>query len=881
MIDSAAPDPAEAVAAEQGGHREEPGRHAASGDTDAASPAGRRGTAASFRDLTAKLKARPAPRPAAPAAVPPPPEPLEPPTAFLQEPAAPAEETALPESALEISQEPAAEEAVQPPLEMLQEPEVPEAAVPDADASSAEEEEPSLPFPPDPITDEQVWPAEEALQIAEEAYEPEISEQPSEPADETDLFLQTFSDAPSEDALAPKEGPLSLLDTDFAQLMNAFLSGDDAPERKAPQSETPATIHEEAEDGEDGIEAAILKPLGKEAGPEASKRETDILAEGDAEVAPGVQEEDAFAAPLAEVYEPTEAEAYAKAAPEAIEDVSPADEAFPADDVSSTDVEEPAREMPLAFDLPRLEDFEDAADATPPDLEQAGMDAEPGAPAEAAEAEAGASEFAQSHENGAEEVEDIEEPDPVPESDPEIAQEPAPLEEAAPLEPHQLAEDFSEAVEEPTTLLAEVDDPLPIEASAAQETAEEAVAPEEDAPIDTPQPTEESFEVAEEPAASPAEVDAPLQVEASTMPETAENPAAEASEAPEIPPVVMRPDPKSAETARMLLDIMSMPSGASQPQERALAADTLLRLVDRMPEAALIGLAERLSIMDVPPQLLVKRLIVHPNADVAGPLLENCNAITDRDLIEIASAAAPARLKTIARRRHISSALADALIRRDDTALSLTLIRNQNALLSHDAFRELAERAKSHPSLQAPLATRADTPTPVAFELFWFLPMELRRYVLSRFLTDSATLERILKLARSVEEGTRPSEARRAGQAELDELVALIGTGRRDEAARLMASLADICEPCALRVIGDSEGEPQTVVLKALGLSRKRFSETIDAWRSSPDVAISAERDTTDLKALFDTLSFNKARVLLTYWDWAARRSGPYARQAA
>jgi hypothetical protein len=43
----------------------------------------------------------------------------------------------------------------------------------------------------------------------------------------------------------------------------------------------------------------------------------------------------------------------------------------------------------------------------------------------------------------------------------------------------------------------------------------------------------------------------------------------------------------SAETARMLLDIMAMPSGAVQPQERALAGDTLLRLVSRMPVASL------------------------------------------------------------------------------------------------------------------------------------------------------------------------------------------------------------------------------------------------------------------------------------------------------
>src|SRR5690606_36227470 len=114
-----------------------------------------------------------------------------------------------------------------------------------------------------------------------------------------------------------------------------------------------------------------------------------------------------------------------------------------------------------------------------------------------------------------------------------------------------------------------------------------------------------------------------------------------------------------------------------------------------------------------------------------------------------------------------------------------------------------------------------------------------------------------------------------------ERLVALIGSGETAEAVRLMASLADICEACAERVISDPAGEPLTVVLKALGLSRKRFAETVEEWRSSPAVALDPARDTDDLRILFDTLSFNKARVLLTYWDWSARRSGPYAREAA
>jgi uncharacterized protein (DUF2336 family) len=343
-------------------------------------------------------------------------------------------------------------------------------------------------------------------------------------------------------------------------------------------------------------------------------------------------------------------------------------------------------------------------------------------------------------------------------------------------------------------------------------------------------------------------------------------------------------DPASGETARMLLDIMSLPAGTAQPQERALAADTLLRLIDRMPVASLIALCERLCIMESPPPLLIRRLIGHLNVDVAGTLLEKCAAISDQDLLELTETGDMARLRIIARRRQVSPALGDALIRRGDPSVLLTLVRNPGAQLSHEAFMALSAEARTRPALQAPLATRADTPPPIAFELFWFLPPELRRYVLSRFLTDSATLDRILRIASSVDDAAAsvaPAELRFPDSRRLEELVVLIEEGMTAEAARLMSELAGICESNARRIITDREGEPLIVVMKALGMSRARFASAVTRWRLSSAAGLSPERDAIELQALFDTLSFNKARVLLTYWDWASREAGPYARQAA
>ncbi len=344
-------------------------------------------------------------------------------------------------------------------------------------------------------------------------------------------------------------------------------------------------------------------------------------------------------------------------------------------------------------------------------------------------------------------------------------------------------------------------------------------------------------------------------------------------------------DPKAGETARMLLDIMSKPSGAAQPQERALAADTLLRLLPKIPVANLIALSERICLMEKPPALLVNKLLKHPKSEVAGPLLEGCSGISDQVLMSLIATSDNDRQRMIARRRSLTPTMCDALLEHGDQSVYLTIVRNPGASISHDAFVKLSLSAKDQTALQAPLVTRGDTPAPIAFELFWFLPSELRRYVLSRFLTDSETLDKILKITMAVDcaemQVDEPVEASFADLSQMNELVDLIAQRAMDDAAALLADLAGINKANALRIISDDEGEPITVAMKAIGYPRNDYPAVIEKWRESSAIISDSQRSTTELQNLFDSLSYNKARMLLTYWDWASDKTGPYARKVA
>ncbi len=335
---------------------------------------------------------------------------------------------------------------------------------------------------------------------------------------------------------------------------------------------------------------------------------------------------------------------------------------------------------------------------------------------------------------------------------------------------------------------------------------------------------------------------------------------------------------EAGELARSLLDMMAAGAGNSQPHERALAADTLLRLVPRLALKPLVLLADRLSMMDQPPPLLVARLIRDERIGVSGPLLENSNNVTDADLVRVITEGTPEQRRVIARRRKLSRLIGDKLIASGEAPVLLTLVRNANAEISHDGFLDLLQATKRDQDLMAPLCTRADLPAPFAFELFWIAPVQLRRYILNRFLTDSETLTKILKITMvaqgngeiGIDKGFPPPEMVEKG-------IEFFATGDTLACGEHFAALLMVDPMTVARVMSDRLGDPLAIMLKAAGVPRTDFASHLGRLRSSDYAVLDLNRDPEELHALFDQMSFNKARILLTYWDWATRRSGPYA----
>ena len=107
----------------------------------------------------------------------------------------------------------------------------------------------------------------------------------------------------------------------------------------------------------------------------------------------------------------------------------------------------------------------------------------------------------------------------------------------------------------------------------------------------------------------------------------------------------------------------------------------------------------------------------------------------------------------------------------------------------------------------------------------------------------------------------------RPGSGDVARMIEALARGAEDEAARLLAAAAGLSLAAARAILADAGDEPLAIALKAVGISRKDFAACLKTLKILGP-RLSEGRDSAELQELFDSLSYNKAKVLLTYWGW-------------
>ena len=158
---------------------------------------------------------------------------------------------------------------------------------------------------------------------------------------------------------------------------------------------------------------------------------------------------------------------------------------------------------------------------------------------------------------------------------------------------------------------------------------------------------------------------------------------------------------------RNMAQLYSYVSDRCDDEQVAQYDEVLCQLAELVEVEARTHVAKLLAPLDRAPGNVVNKL-ANDTIEVAAPLLEFSNVLSDDDLIEIAANQSEAHRVAIAGRNRVTERVGEAIIDHGGSPSVARLASNRTAELGRDTMEKLVLRARTDAALQANLRGRTD-----------------------------------------------------------------------------------------------------------------------------------------------------------------------------
>ena len=334
---------------------------------------------------------------------------------------------------------------------------------------------------------------------------------------------------------------------------------------------------------------------------------------------------------------------------------------------------------------------------------------------------------------------------------------------------------------------------------------------------------------------------------------------------------------------RKLADIVVLPPAKISSNERALVADILMQVIDKVEESLRIELAKRVArVSECPPALM--RMLLLDEPAVAEKIATVAENLPEALLIEAARDGTMAHRMMIARRIDLTTAVMDACLAYDETDVCKLVLKRDECTLSPNAVNKLVALSAVNKEIQALVLRRRELEPAHGFIMFWWVDAERRRRVLTRFALDRSIVQDALsdlypRVFRGgdndtiVKEILILAERRHRPRGMNGEPVSMDVVKRTlaeavkypsQEIIDAVAMIGGVSRELSARILRDAGGEPFAVLCKSLGVPRNEFFEFYTNASESEETAIHAEA----MLAIFDSMARDFSRAVLRYWDW-------------
>ncbi len=180
-----------------------------------------------------------------------------------------------------------------------------------------------------------------------------------------------------------------------------------------------------------------------------------------------------------------------------------------------------------------------------------------------------------------------------------------------------------------------------------------------------------------------------------------------------------RTDEQRYSMLREVCDLFLIHASACRADQISVFGEVMMALVEIVRREALIELSGKLAPVDNAPSKVARRLARDDDMAIAGPMLTQSNALTDKDLAEIIANKGPSHLKAVLKRAQMGAAVSDVLLERDDPALIYKLASSEEVHFSEVGIVKLVYAAKNDKKLAEIVLRRKDLPP----EMLPFLQM--------------------------------------------------------------------------------------------------------------------------------------------------------------
>ena len=224
---------------------------------------------------------------------------------------------------------------------------------------------------------------------------------------------------------------------------------------------------------------------------------------------------------------------------------------------------------------------------------------------------------------------------------------------------------------------------------------------------------------------------------------------------------------------------------------------------------------------------------------IARPVLERSAALSDEDLIDVASTQSQEHLMAVTRRSSVAELVSEALVAHGEDSVVASLLGNSGAQIARDTYERVASRAESSAILQAPLIRRQGVPLDLLNHLYVAVAPALRQEILKQYENVSpAELEAALERSRkrvAKAYGGLPDDLEaarlelrkleRAGDIQPSLLVPLMRGGAQSRTLFLLAfaQLTEADYPLVRRLVDTRDIDAMALLCRAAGFERALF----------------------------------------------------------